>query len=162
MALAALALGGCTSFTRTVVNGYVCDMDTSWIEPGKTTRDEIVNRIGRPPAILGIKGADGSAGRRDGLSRHFLDCLTVTPPGIDVRDEDVDESAQRLFRWFAVDSFNGKFEGGKWLVPTFAKGHVHRSHEILVLFDPAGVVSLVCRTAVVDDKVKILEWRERK
>ena len=160
--LSVLMLGGCTSFTRTVVNGYVRDIDTAWIEPGKTTRDDVVARLGRPPDILGIKSADDFAGHRDGLSRHFLECLSVTPPGVDVKDEDVDGDAQRAFRWFAVDSFNGKFEGGKWIVPTFAKGHVHRSYDILILFDRAGVVSLVCRTAVVDDKTQILEWRERK
>ena len=157
-----LALGGCTSFTRTVVNGHVRDIDTAWIEPGRTTRDEVIGRIGRPPSILGIKDSGDLVGHRDGLSRHFLDCLAVTPPGIDVRDEDVDEGGQRVFRWFSVDSFNGKFEGGKWIVPTFAKGHVHRSYDILVQFDKVNVVSLVCRIAVVDDKVRILEWREAR
>ena len=162
LGLAAVMLGGCTSFTRTVVNGHVREMDTAWIEPGKTTRDEIVDRLGRPPAILGVKESDVRTETRDGLSRHYLECLAVTPPGIDVRDEDVDRGDLRLFRWFTLDSFNGKFEGGKWIVPTFAKGHVHRSYDILVLFDRRDVVSLVCRTSVTDDKVRILEWREAR
>ena len=162
MALAAWMLGGCTSFTRTVVNGHVRDIDTSWIEPGKTTRDEVIDRMGRPPSILGIKDAGDFIGHRDGLSQHFLDCLAVTPPGVDVRDEDVDDGGQKVFRWFSVDSFNGKFEGGKWIVPTLAKGHVHRSYDILVQFDQTDVVSLVSRIAVVDDKVRILEWREAR
>ena len=144
------------------MNGHVRQIDTSWIEPGRTTRDEVIARIGRPADVLGVKDAGSSAGPRDGLSRHFLECLTVTPPGVDVKDEDVDAPDARAFRWFAVDSFSGKFEGGKWVVPTFAKGHVHRAYEILVLFDPTNVVSHVSRTAVVDDKVKILEWREAK
>ena len=158
--LSVLAFGGCTSFDRTVVNGYVRNIDTSWIEPGKTTRDEVIDRIGRPPDILGIKDAGDFTGRRDGLSRHYLECLTVTPPGVDMTGEDVDGPEMRAFRWFSVDSFNGRFEGGKWIVPTFGKGHSRRSHDILILFDEANVVSLVSRTAVVDDKVRILEWRE--
>lgn len=160
--LSALALGGCASFTRTVVNAHVRQIDTSWIEPGRTTRDEVIARIGRPPDILGIKDAGRSVGPRDGLSRHFLECVAITPPGVDVTDEDVDKPDARAFRWFSVDSFNGKFEGGKWIVPTFAKGHVHRAYEILVLFDATNVVSHVSRTAIVDDKVKILEWRDSK
>ena len=150
------------SFSRTVVNGHVRNMDTSWIEPGKTTRDDVIARLGRPPAVLGIKESDERAEARDGLSRHYLECLAVTPPGIDVRDEDVDCGDLRLFRWFAVDSFNGKFEGGKWIVPTFAKGHVHRCHDVLILFDRQDVVTLICRTAVADDKVRVLEWREAR
>lgn len=39
---------GCT-FSRAVVNAHVRDMDTSWIVPGRTTRAEVIARIGLPP-----------------------------------------------------------------------------------------------------------------
>lgn len=54
VALAAL-LDGC-SFGRTVINGHVRDIDTSWIEPGVTTRDEIITKIGYPPVVKTLGG----------------------------------------------------------------------------------------------------------
>lgn len=47
-ALAAM-LSGCT-FSRATVNDYVRDLDTSWIVPGRTTRTEIIDRLGMSPA----------------------------------------------------------------------------------------------------------------
>ena len=39
---------GCT-FSRAVVNAHVRDMDTSWIVPGRTTRADVIARLGLPP-----------------------------------------------------------------------------------------------------------------
>ena len=72
-------LTGC-SFSRTVVNGHVREMDTSWIVPGVTTRDEIVNRIGRPPSVHGV-GDRGGEG--DELSRFHKEGLSLRPRGMD-------------------------------------------------------------------------------
>ena len=152
--LALCALFGC-SFTREVVNGYVRDLDTSWIAPGRTTRDEIIARMGRPPAVLGVGQHAG-----DGLSQFFAQRLSVRPSGMDAKGEDVDATGLSVFRWTAVDSREGAFEAGYWIVPKFSNGVLHRRHDILVLFDERGVVKLMSRTAVVDGKVRILEWKE--
>ena len=53
--VATLPLGGCT-FSRAVVNPEVRDIDTSWIVPGKTTRRDIVARIGFPPHVRELGG----------------------------------------------------------------------------------------------------------
>ena len=156
------ALAGCVNFTRTVVNGHVRAMDSSWIEPGRTTRDDVIARWGRPPAIIGIKDIDRLESRQDGLARHFAECLTLWPKGIDSKGEDVDSCAHEVFRWYCVDSFNGSFEGGKWIVPTFAKGRSYRAHDILVLFDRNGIVSLLGRAEIVDGEVHVLEWKEAR
>lgn len=150
-ALGLAFLGVGCSFSRTVVNGHVRDMDTSWIEPGRTTKDEIAGRLGRPPSVLGVK---------DGISRYFGSCLNVLPQGIDVEGEDVDSLEMNAFRWSTLDSFSGMFEGGQWIIPTFSKGRSLRAHDILILFDDKNVVTLVSRTEIADGEVRILEWRE--
>ena len=142
---------GCV-FSRTVVNGHVRAMDTSWIRPGETTKDEVIARLGRPPSVPGVK---------DGVSRYYRDYLTLTPAGVDEKDEDIDGPEMNAFRWSAYDSSTGSFEGGHWIIPTFSKGGAKRSHDILILFDRSDVVSLLSRTAVVDGRVKVLEWKER-
>ena len=156
------ALCGCTSFTRTVVNAHVREMDTSWIEPGQTTKEDVIARLGRPPSVVGIKEPLDTLGGADGLSRYYADCLTMRPWGVDSRDEDVDGPEMNAFRWCSVDFFSGRFEGGKWIVPTFGKGSVRRAHDILILFDDKDVVTLLSRTEYVDDKIRILEWKEAR
>ena len=52
LALAAAGTG-CT-FDRTVINRDVRDIDTSWIVPGRTTREEIVAKIGLPPTVKDV------------------------------------------------------------------------------------------------------------
>lgn len=49
----AASLSGCT-FGRVVVNGHVKDLDTSWIRPGVTTRDEVVKRLGMPATVKDV------------------------------------------------------------------------------------------------------------
>lgn len=53
--LLAAALAGCT-FSRDVVNPEVRDIDTSWIVPGKTTRRDVIARIGFPPHVRELSG----------------------------------------------------------------------------------------------------------
>lgn len=149
----AAIIAGCT-FSRTVVNAHVREIDTSWIEAGVTTKADIVARLGRPPAVMGVGGGS------DEMNRFYASYLAKRPRGIDVRDEDVDGPRMNAFRWYVADSFNGSFEGGQWIVPTFSKGSSHRAHDILVLFDEKDVVKLLSRTEVVDGKVRILEWKE--
>lgn len=54
LSLAALA-GGCR-FAREVVNPHVRELDTAWIRPGRTTRAEIVDRLGMPPMVRELGG----------------------------------------------------------------------------------------------------------
>lgn len=54
-ALAAALLAGC-SVNRTVVNGHVREIDTAWIVPGETTRDDVIRRIGMPPTVKHMGG----------------------------------------------------------------------------------------------------------
>jgi len=53
--LSAGLCAGCT-FSREVVNPHVRNIDTAWIEPGRTTRQQIVDRIGFPPTVRGLGG----------------------------------------------------------------------------------------------------------
>ena len=52
---AAYLLGGC-KIARDQVNLHVREIDTSWIEPGITTRRQVIDRIGIPPAAKGLGG----------------------------------------------------------------------------------------------------------
>jgi hypothetical protein len=52
---AACLLGGC-KIARDQVNLHVREIDTSWIEPGITTRRQVIDRIGIPPAAKGLGG----------------------------------------------------------------------------------------------------------
>lgn len=56
---------GCT-FSRSVVNPHHRRHDTSWIVPGRTTREEVVKRFGLPPATI-----DGRGGVREGSIRYL-------------------------------------------------------------------------------------------
>jgi len=158
--LVLLTLTGCVSFTRIVVNAHVREIDTAWIEPGRTTRDEIVRRIGRPTSARGVRDFGPRGRLQDGQARYFAECQAIRPWGIDSRDEDVDAVGDKAFHWFCVDFFEGMFEGGKWIVPTLSARQARRAYDILVVFDSQGVVSLVGRTEVRDGNVSILEWRE--
>lgn len=62
---AAFAVGGCT-FSRAVVNPHHDRHDTSWIVPGKTTRDEVVKRLGMPPSVI-----NGRGGVKEGSLRYL-------------------------------------------------------------------------------------------
>ena len=147
---------GC-SFSRTVVNAHVRDLNTSWIVVGSTTKSEVESRIGRPPSVFGV---GGNSDDRDAMSRYFDDYLGIRPKGMDVKGEDIDSAGMTAYRWFAADSRSGSFEGGYWVIPTFSKAGAHRAHDILIAFDRRDVVMLVSRTETDGDKVKILEWRE--
>ena len=52
---AAYLLGGC-KIARDQVNLHGREIDTSWIEPGITTRRQVIDRIGIPPAAKGLGG----------------------------------------------------------------------------------------------------------
>ncbi len=67
------------------------------------------------------------------------------------------------FRWVCADTFTGTLEAGYIVTPTFERGTMYYSEDILVTFDREGVVELVSRTRSKDGKrVEIVEWRERK
>ena len=154
--LLAVVAGGC-SFSRTVTNGFVRQMDTSWIEPGKTTREDVVNRLGYPPAMTGIKGERGGT---SGAIGTLMGQDGGHPAiGMDTEAESAG-TAQNSFRWYCGDSNRKMFEGG-WLVyPTFSRQRLQRGHDIYILFDEKGVVKLLGRTELRDGHVRLLEWKE--
>lgn len=154
--LLCLVLAGC-SFSRTVTNGYVRQLDTSWIRPGVTTRADIVERFGRPPALTGIKGERGNTGGALGL----LMGRSGGAPAIGMSAEGESEgAAANTFRWYCGDSDLRMFEGGWIVTPTFSKQRQRRGHDILILFDEKDVVKLLSRTELRDGQVRILEWKE--
>lgn len=55
-------LSGC-KIARDQVNLHVRDIDTSWIEPGVTTRSDVIDRIGIPPTAKGLGGVAADAFR---------------------------------------------------------------------------------------------------
>lgn len=124
--VATLPLGGCT-FSRAVVNPEVRDIDTSWIVPGKTTRRDIVARIGFPPHVRELGGVKPNS-----------------------------------FRWTTYDLSTRTLAAGYIVTPTFEKGHERFAHDILVCFDERGVVTLLSRTAVVDGRLRVVDWKELK
>jgi len=160
VALALALLSGCT-FSRTVVNGHVRNMDVSWIEPGKTTRADVIARLGMPPAMIGTKGVRPGAG---GGAMGMLASLTgrgagVAAVGMNAEGE-MSGVPSNAFRWSASDSYMKMFEGGWIFYPTLSATRHLRGHDIYILFDGKDVVRLVSRTETVDDKVRLLEWRE--
>lgn len=122
--LVAVLLAGC-SFSRTIVNDYVREIDTSWIVPGETTREDIIRRIGMPSTVKHMGGVGKDS-----------------------------------FRWVTVDTRGKKLEVGYILTPTFEQANERYAHDLLIVFDKKGVVTLVSRTASDGERVKLLEWRE--
>ena len=57
-----IPLIGC-SFHRAVVNDYVRDLDTAWIEPGVTTREDVIARLGFSPSDKEGGGVTGNSFR---------------------------------------------------------------------------------------------------
>lgn len=158
--LALALLSGCT-FSRTVVNGHVRAMDTAGIVPGRTTRAEVIARLGMPPAMVGAKGVrpgagDSAMGALVGLSGRGAGLAAV---GMSAEGE-AGEGPSNALRWSASDSYTKMFEGGYVLYPTLSATRHFRGHDIYVLFDTNDVVRLVSRTETVDGEVKLLEWRE--
>lgn len=156
VSLACLAFAGC-SFSRTVTNGYVRRIDTSWIEPGVTTREDIVRRLGRPPALTGVKGERG--GTDGALGVLFGGAGGVPAVGMSA-DGESDGMAASSFRWYCGDSNQKTFEGGWIVYPTFSRRMQQRGHDILILFDERGAVKLLSRTDVREGRIRILEWKE--
>lgn len=126
LAMGILTLASGCRFSRAIINPQVRDLDTSWIQPGVTTRQQIVDRMGFPPTVRELGG--------------------VKPDS---------------FRWTMSDSFAGTLEAGYIVTPTFERGHEHFAEDILVVFDPQGVVKRISRTRSDGDLVEVLEWRER-
>lgn len=63
--LAACCTAACCGchIIREQVNPHVRNIDISWIEPGTTTRDQIVERIGFPATARGIGGVTSDSFR---------------------------------------------------------------------------------------------------
>ena len=80
------AFAGCT-FDRTVINRHVRDIDTSWIVPGVTTREEIVAKIGLPPTVKDVGIGIAKDSMRwvsvDTFEKKFEGGWIVTPTFVD-------------------------------------------------------------------------------
>jgi len=67
--------------------------------------------------------------------------------------------------YVCLDSFEGKFEAGYIVTPTFSRAHESDGEDILITFDDAGVVQLVSRTRMKrtpvegGQSVEVLEYR---
>lgn len=158
IALLPFVLCGCV-FSRTVVNGHVREIDTSWIRPGETTQAEVIARLGRPPALTGVKGL--RAGRSGAVSALLGDSGVGGTPAVGMDAEgEFGGRASRAFRWYASDTRVNSFEGGMYFVPTFSGRRQGRAYDIYILFDEQGVVTLVSRTEIRDGEIRVLEWRE--
>ena len=75
------ALAGC-HFGRAVVNEYVKDLDTSWIRPGVTTREEVMSRMGVCPSTKEGGGVTPNSFRwvcSDSFTRTLEVGYIVTP-----------------------------------------------------------------------------------
>jgi len=151
-------LSGCT-FSRVVVNGYVRDLATAWIEPGKTTKAEIVARLGIPPSLVGAKGVRPGSNEVMGMLLGRGDAGGAPAVGTEAEGH-FRANASRTFRWYASDTAVRMFEGGWIVYPTFSDSVSRRSHDIFIRFDEQDVVRLVSRTELRDGAVTVLEWRE--
>lgn len=118
-------LCGC-SFSRSVVNPHHRDLDTSWIVPGRTTRAEVIERLGMPPGVINGRG---------GIKGDSM-------------------------RWVTRDAFAGRFEAGYIVTPTFEVSREHHQHDLLVKFAADGTVELVSRTESLDERNRVVEFRE--
>ena len=122
--LVVLLLNGC-KIARDQVNLHVRDIDTSWIEPGVTTRRQVIDRIGMPPTAKGLGGVTAET-----------------------------------FRWTLYDKRTGTLEAGYIVTPTFELSRAHFAEDILVKFDASGKVTLVSRTVLDGERIRITEWKE--
>lgn len=59
---ASLVLCGC-QISRHQTNPHIRDIDTSWIQPGETTRRQVIDRIGIPPAGKDLGGVTADSFR---------------------------------------------------------------------------------------------------
>jgi len=157
--LTVASLAGCT-FSRTVVNGHVRTMDTSWIEPGKTTKGEIVRRLGIPPSLVGAKGVRPGSNGAIGTLLGQTGAGAGTPAVGMEAEGNFAANAARTFRWTTSDTVARMFEGGWIVYPTFSRSLSTRSHDIFIRFDEKDVVQLVSRTELRDGVTRVLEWRE--
>ena len=66
------------------------------------------------------------------------------------------------FRWTTYDLSTRTLAAGYIVTPTFEKGRECFAHDILICFDAHGVVTLLSRTAVVDGRLRIVDWKELK
>lgn len=52
-----LALGAGCTVSRVRVNPHLAGLDATWIAPGRTTRAEVIERLGMPPPVGRVENA---------------------------------------------------------------------------------------------------------
>ena len=102
IAACAIVFCGC-SFSREIVNPEVRALDVSWIEPGVTTKAEVVARLGFPPTVRGLSGVSKDQFRwttLDTFTKSFVAGYILTPT-FEFSDEDYADDI--LIRFDAED-----------------------------------------------------------
>lgn len=157
-----VAASGC-SIRREVSNAHLRELDSSWIEPGVTTRREVLRHFGFPPL-----GREGSGGRRSGRGPEALGAVVgvsggegVMVDGIGV-DADLGGGPGRdTMQWTVSDALSIELVAGYIVTPTFSRDRQHPAEQLLVRFNADDIVTLVSRTRSKDGKsVELMEWKE--
>lgn len=144
---------GC-SVRRIVVNEQYRQLDTAWIEPGVTTRVEVLRRFGYPSSGNSQRASSGEPLRRP--------LLGETSPIIERADMMMPQCHEAM-QWTVSDTFQVELVAGYIVTPTFASDKQHPAENILVRFDENDVVSLVSRTRSEDGrKVEVVDWKESR
>lgn len=55
-----LALGAGCVVSRVRINPHLADLETAWIEPGRTTYTQVIDRLGMPPPVGRVDDAPAS------------------------------------------------------------------------------------------------------
>lgn len=151
VSLLSLFACGC-SVRRIVINEQYRRLDTAWIEPGVTTRSEVLRRFGYPAVANPLRASSGEPLRRP--------LMGETSPIIERSDMMMPQSHEAL-QWTVSDTFQVELVAGYIVTPTFARDKQHPAENILVRFDDKDVVSLVSRTRSKDGKsVEVVDWKE--
>lgn len=146
-----LSFCGC-SVRRMVVNEQYRQLDTAWIEPGVTTRTEVLRRFGYPAAANAPRMTSGEPSRRPVMGE--------TSPVV-VRSDMMMPQSREAMQWTVFDTFQVELVAGYIVTPTFSRDRQHPAENILVRFDERDVVSLVSRTRSPDgETVEVVEWKE--
>lgn len=89
IAVCASVFCGCR-FSREIVNPDVRALDVAWVEPGVTTRADVVSRLGMPPTVRGMGGVG-----KDQFRWTMIDTMTksfeagyILTPTFEFADED--------------------------------------------------------------------------
>lgn len=157
-----LVASGC-SIRREVSNAHLRELDSSWIEPGVTTRREVLRYFSFPAS-----GREGRGGRRSGRGPGALGAVAgvgggegVTIDGIGIDADLGSGHGKDTLQWVVSDSLAIELVAGYIVTPTFERDKQHPAEHLLIKFNEKDVVTLVSRTRSSDgEEVELIEWKE--